>query len=91
MTPGQCSPQCVLARVDVTKPPVRDEFGAGIRKPLKWPIVADARLAAKPDIDIAQTHKKCSLGIIPTHFSLFFFIFEEVNTVLDWPYSRLMI
>ena len=52
---------------------------------MKWSIVADARLSAKADIDIAQTHKKCRLGIIPTHFSLFFFIFEEVNTVLDCP------
>jgi hypothetical protein len=33
-----------------------DEFGAGICKPVKWPIVADARFAAKADIDIAQTY-----------------------------------
>jgi len=46
-----------------------DEFGTGICEPVKWPIVADARLAAKADIDIAQTHKKCGLQVIQSRLN----------------------
>jgi len=52
-----------------------DEFGAYLCKPVEWPIIADARLAAESDIDIAQTHKKYRFRIVSAHFSLFFFMF----------------
>jgi hypothetical protein len=50
---------------------------------VKWPIVADACLAAQANINITQIHEKGSLGFIPAHFSLFFFMFEEINPALD--------
>jgi len=49
---------------------------------VKWPIVADACLAAQANINITQIHEKSRFGIIPTNFSAFFFIVEEINPVL---------
>jgi hypothetical protein len=60
-----------------------DEVGARSCKAVKGPVLADARPTTQPDVNIAKIHIKCCLGIIPAHFPLLSFIFQEIDPSLD--------